>query len=320
MDKRTISVIMPNYNCALYVAQAIDSVLAQTYRPLELLAVDDESTDGSREIIASYGKDVRLISLTHTGRPGYVRNRGIESARGSLIAFIDADDIWLCEKLAKQVAYLEEHQNIGLVHSNLRVIDSQGRYLRDIFLGCRGSQGLTDDCPESSFTQLIKGDSSVWTSSVLTRRACLNRVGGFSETLTVGEDYHLWIRIAREFQVAYIPEALAIHRKHGANTGKSWARAVPQEVQLWNEMLDLFPELQTTHGYLIHAKFFFHYIVNAMHCVNHHCYLAAAKLLAAGVMTHLPRTRLRYLKEIARKYVMIRRLQSEGLTPTRLSK
>jgi glycosyltransferase involved in cell wall biosynthesis len=314
----TISVIIPNYNCAMYVAQAIQSVLDQTYPPQELIVVDDGSTDGSRGIIERYGAAVKLIPLAHSGRPGFVRNRGIEAARGTVIAFVDADDVWLPSKLAIQMAYLEAHPEVGLVHSNLQVIDAQGRYLRDIFLGCPGSRGLSDDYPESSFMQLVNGDSNVWTSSVIVRHACLERVGGFPENFTVGEDYHLWIRIAREFRVGYIPEALAKHRKHAANTGTSWAGLCPpQEVQLWNHILDLFPDLRQTHGRLIHAKSLFHYIVAALHCAHQRRYLKATRLLLVGATTHLANTRYRYVKGIAQKYLMIRRLQREHLALAR---
>lgn len=310
----TVSVIMPNYNYAAYVAEATESVLKQTCPPLELIAVDDGSSDGSREVFESYGSAVTLIPLAHIGLPGLVRNHGLRAACGSLIAFIDADDVWLPEKLAAQTAYLEAHPEIGLVHTNLHVIDAQGRYLRDIFLGCPGSQGLSDDYPDSSFMQLINGDSNVWTSSVLVRRECLERVGNFAENLTVGEDYHLWIRIAHEFRIGYIPQPLAKHRKHGANTGTSWAGLFPpQEVQLWNHILDLFPDLRKTHAPVIHAKSLFHYIVAAIRCAHERRYLTAARLLLAGTTAHLTKTRYRYVKRTAAKYLMIRRLQRERL-------
>lgn len=314
-DRDTVSVIMPNYNGAAFLAEAIDSVLAQTHHPLEIIVVDDGSSDASDEILAQYAADVRVLRLAHSARPGLVRNQGIAVARGELIAFIDADDVWLPHKLATQIEYLRAHPDMSLVHSNMQVIDAQGRYQRDIFLGVPGSQGLSDEYAEPAFLQLVNGDSNVWTSSVLVRRACLTKAGGFAEDLTVGEDYHLWIRIARSFRIGFIPEPLAKHRKHGRNTGTSWAQLFPpQEVQLWNHILELYPDLRTTHAPLIHAKSLFHYIVAAIRCAHARRYLTAARLLAAGATRHLTRTRYRHVKRTAAKYLTIRRLQRRQLS------
>jgi glycosyltransferase involved in cell wall biosynthesis len=321
MAAETVSVIMPNYNGAAFLAEAVESVLAQTHRPLQIIVVDDGSSDASTDILARYADDLDILRLPHSGKPGLVRNRGLAAARGDLIAFIDSDDVWLPEKLAIQVAYLTSHPGTSLVHSNLQVIDAQGRYLRDIFLGCPGSQGLSDDYTESAFLQLVNGDSNVWTSSVVVRRECLVRVGGFAENLIVGEDYHLWIRIARAFRIGFVPEALAKHRKHDRNTGTSWAQLFPpQEVQLWDHILDIFPDLRTTHAPLIHAKSLFHYIVAAMRCAHDRRYVTAARLLLAGTAAHLTRTRYRYVKRTAEKYLMIRRLQRQQLRPARVSR
>jgi len=309
-----VSVIMPNFNGARFLGEAIGSVLAQTYRPVELIVVDDGSTDGSRQAIGRYGDGVTLIALAHTGLPGRVRNRGLLAARGGLVAFLDSDDLWLPEKLALQVAYLEARPEVGLVHSNLQVIDGAGRYVRDIFLGCAGSRGLSDDDPEPSFVQLLNGDSGVWTSSVLVRRHVLDRVGGFDETLTVAEDYDLWIRIAREFRIGFVPDALAKHRKHGGNAGTSWEPSLPlPQVRLWTKMLRLYPDLAEAYGPLIHAKCLFHHVVTALHCARRGRYVLAGRLLSAGLASHLPRTGYAPLKRTALKYVTIRRLQRRAV-------
>jgi glycosyltransferase involved in cell wall biosynthesis len=312
-----VSVIMPNFNGAPFLGEAIGSVLAQSYRPLELIVVDDGSIDGSRQVAARYGDRVTLIPVAHTGLPGLVRNHGLRAARGGLVAFLDSDDVWRSEKLALQVAYLEARPEVGLVHSNLQVIDGAGRYLRDIFMGCPGSRGLSDDYPEPGFVQLLNGDSGIWTSSVLARRQVLDRLGGFDETLTVAEDYDLWIRIAREFRIGFIPEPLAKHRKHGGNTGTSWAPSLPlPQVRLWTKMLHLYPDLAEAYGPLIHAKCLFHHVVTALHCARRGRYVLAGRLLSAGLAAHLPRTRYAPLKRTAEKYLMIRRLQRRAVAGT----
>jgi glycosyltransferase involved in cell wall biosynthesis len=308
----SVSVVIPNYNCARYLPEAIDSVLKQTHQPCELIVVDDGSSDSSLEVAARYSASVTLIPLAHTGRPGLVRNRGIELARGNFIAFIDADDVWLPEKLATQLGYLRTHPGTALVHSNLDVIDASGRYLRQIFVGRPGSQGLSDEYPEPCFAQLLNGDSSVWTSSVLIRRECLERVGGFAEDLTIGEDYYLWIRLAREFRVGYIKEPLARHRKHGGNTGTNHASLFPpHEVRLWNKIVRLYPEIQKSHGSLIHAKCLFHYLIAALRSARSRRYLVAVRLATVGIAAHLTRARYGDIKRTAAKYLAIRRLQRQ---------
>lgn len=229
MTPPLVSVVLPSYNAAAFIAKAIESVLAQTYRPLQLIVVDDGSTDETVSVANRYADSLHLVSLPHLGYPGAVRNRGIEHADGDLLAFLDADDTWMHDKLEIQVDLLLTRPDLALVHSNLEVIDEHGRYLREIFLGVPGSRGLTDDHAESSFTQLMRGESGVWTSSVLLRRECIDRVGMFDESLAVAEDWDLWIRVARTFKIGYIERALARHRCHPTNTGRHW---IPRRLRL----------------------------------------------------------------------------------------
>ncbi len=180
-----------------------------------------------------------------------------------------------------QADLLLTRPDLGLVHSNLEVIDEQGRYLREIFLGVPGSRGLTDDHAESSFTQLMKGESGVWTSSVLLRRECIDRVGMFDESLAVAEDWDLWIRIARTFKIGYIERALARHRCHPTNTGRHWIpETTPPEIQLWSKVLRSYPEIEPEWGDLIRAKCALHYVLNAIRCVQRGYYRRAAALIA----------------------------------------
>ncbi len=143
MNIPKVSVILPNYNRERYIGEAIESVLNQTYRNLELIVLDDGSTDNSLEVVSSYKDNrLKLIRLHHIGFPGIVRNRGIEVSKGEFIGFIDSDDVWDKEKLEVQVNLLESDPEVGLVHTDYRTINEKGQILthsglRDKLISCR---------------------------------------------------------------------------------------------------------------------------------------------------------------------------------------
>ena len=298
-----VSVVMPSYNVARFVDEAIESVLGQTHADLELIVVDDGSSDETVDVVRRYAPPVQLVTLAHTGMPGLVRNRGLERATGQLIAFLDADDAWMKEKLEMQVEYLRRHPEVDLVHTNLEMIDEAGRYLRDAYLGGPGSQGLSDDYEDNSFTQLMRGDSGVWTSSVLLRRECLDRVGLFDEPLAVAEDWHLWIRVARHARIGYLPEPLAKHRRHSTNVGMFWVpRDRLPEVELWTKIMALYPDVQREWGDVIRAKCAFHYVLTSARCVKRGYYLHAAGMLGRLLTFHLGRRGLAEFLRICLKF------------------
>jgi len=123
---KTISVIIPAYNHARYLAEAIDSVLAQTYAPLEIIVVDDGSTDGTPAVAASYGDRIRYIRQENAG-VGAARNNGIAAARGEYLAFLDSDDIWLPEKLEREIALFDADPQLGFVHCGVEKFDESGQ-------------------------------------------------------------------------------------------------------------------------------------------------------------------------------------------------
>jgi glycosyltransferase involved in cell wall biosynthesis len=205
-----VSVVIAAYNSGRFVGQAVKSVLAQTYRPFEIVVVDDGSTDDTAEVLAGFGGGLRYVRQENGG-PAAARNRGIGEASGELVAFLDADDEWHAEKLSRQWEALAASPRAGLVHTDVWYWDqTQGsRYRRT---GARAeSQG---DCYPRFFWR-----NPVTLSTVLLRRDCLRRVGGFDESIRrpSAEDYDLWLRIARHYPLAYLNEPLVTYRLHGAN-------------------------------------------------------------------------------------------------------
>jgi glycosyltransferase involved in cell wall biosynthesis len=225
-----ISVIIPTYNVARYVSCAVESALAQSYRPLEVIVVDDGSTDGTAEALKPFGRQIRNVYQPNQG-PAVARNRGIREATGPWLAFLDADDRWLPHKLAVQADCLAANPNVGLVHSNLFFWDEatgqrwQPDRERHLFAG---------HCYAQFFRR-----NGVNLSSVLLRRDCLDKAGVFDPRIDKPstEDYDLWIRIARHFELAYLREPLLLYRLHPASGSKKMAVMFEQELYVIRKAL-----------------------------------------------------------------------------------
>ncbi len=211
MKEHLISVIIPTYNRANYICEAIDSVLAQTYKNVEIIVVDDGSTDNTRDIISQrYNSKVTYILQNNAG-PSSARNNGIKHSRGDLIAFLDSDDIWLPEKLEKQVELINQSQDIGLVSCGLYQIDPNGNIIGNPLIR-RNYKNKSSFLKELMIHNIIGGGSSS-----LIRRECFERVGFFDEEIWIGEDWNLWLRIAKNYEVKFVEEPLIKYRVHGNN-------------------------------------------------------------------------------------------------------
>lgn len=197
-----VSVIIPAFNAAGCVRRAVDSVLGQSFQDVELLVVDDGSTDATRAILAEYGNRVRLLARENGG-PAAARNHGLHHARGEYVAFLDADDYWITEKLERQVELLDTQPAVGFCSTATQVVDSAGRPAGD--WPCRPDAGPLPDILFQHGT-VISGS----TSGVLARRHLIEAIGGFDPVLRGFEDPDLWIRLAAITRYACIPEALTV--------------------------------------------------------------------------------------------------------------
>ena len=183
-----VSVITPTYNRAAYIGDAIESVLAQTYQDWELIIVNDGGTDETEAVIKPYrvgDPRIRYITQTNTGVSG-ARNRALREARGRYAAFLDDDDRWLPEKLARQVAYLEQHPEIGMCYA-------------------RATPGFSP----TSFPGLLRPFQSILPSTVVARREALVAIGGFNETPKIQEDYDCWLRLAQYWPLGHLNQQLS---------------------------------------------------------------------------------------------------------------
>jgi glycosyltransferase involved in cell wall biosynthesis len=212
-----VSVIIPTYNRVQYICEAIDSVLAQTYNNTEVIVVDDGSTDNTRDIIQQYDSKVKYIFQNNAG-PSAARNNGIKQSSGELIAFLDSDDIWLAEKLELQIELMRQSQYIGLVSCGIYIIDASGKIISDPVI--KGNYKNRKSFVKELMVHNIIGGGS----AILIKKECLNRIGLFNEDLWVGEDWNMWLRIAKNYEVKFVEKPLVKYRIHGNNLHKNLAK------------------------------------------------------------------------------------------------
>ncbi len=212
-----VSVVMPSYNNAKFIRSAIDSVLQQDYANLELIVVDDGSSDDSVAILQSYGDRIRLICQPNAG-PAAARNQGLRHVTGDFVAFHDSDDLWLPGKLATQVAFLQQHPQYVACYSHWLVWD--GGDVPEYNQQSSDAESVSELDPAGSgwlFLPLLKV-SLLHTITVLIRRQVVTEVGFFSEDFRIGEDHHYWLRLARCGQIAKLPPVFALYRQNPAST------------------------------------------------------------------------------------------------------
>lgn len=216
-----VSVVIPVHNRRAFIEQTVQSVLAQTYADVEVIVVDDGSTDGSADVVEQvFGDRVRILRLpTNEGR-STARNKGWALARGALVAFLDSDDLWAPEKLARQVPHFEDDA-VAIVHCRVAKIDVAGRFLEKES-GELAREFLAAEQRGYDYGGITQTWCRMYTSAAVVRRDALRISGGFDPSLSNFEDYDVLWRIARDGRVVIVPEVLAWHRKHSGNTVPHW--------------------------------------------------------------------------------------------------
>ena len=210
-----VSVITPTFNCAAYLERALQSVFAQTYTDYEVIVVNDGSTDDTGEIIARWHDRVRYLYQPNRGLPA-ARNVAVAISGGEFLAYLDADDMWLPDKLRQQVAYMDAHPECGLVHTDQMLIDENDRQVFPDWY----RQGKDSEAQGFCLMELLR-NCCIQVPTVLERRVCFDRVGGFDERFRRVEDYLHWLRVVLEgYAVGYIDSQLAMYRlREGSLTG-----------------------------------------------------------------------------------------------------
>jgi glycosyltransferase involved in cell wall biosynthesis len=244
MSEPLVSVLMPTYNGERFVAEAIESVLEQTYEQLELVVVDDASTDGTPDIVESYRREqpsrIQFVRKTDRRGPCSRRNDALERAEGELLGWLDQDDLWLPEKLERQVDVFEHNPDVGLVYTGYEAFDSEtGAVIEDWRDESIEAEG---DVLAPLFYQgaFIASVTAVFRRETLSRRNLRLRDRDFS----FGDDYYLWLTIALDWRVVRIGQVLARYRRHSENetTRTATTNFHRKRVDLLREFVDEFPE------------------------------------------------------------------------------
>jgi glycosyltransferase involved in cell wall biosynthesis len=204
-----VSVIIPTHNRAEFLAEAIDSALSQTHAPTEVIVIDDGSTDNTAEVLSGYGNRIKAVRQQNRGVSA-ARNAGVALASGDLLAFLDADDVWMPKKLERQVARFQAEPDLGLVHCGVDEIDAEGARLRRVQDGLEG--WVADDMLMFRRSVILGGGSGA-----MIPRALFKDIGGFDETLSTSADWDLYYRVARKHRVGFIADVLVGYRIHGSN-------------------------------------------------------------------------------------------------------
>ena len=223
-----VSVVMANYNYARYLRAAIDSVLGQTLADLELIVVDDGSTDDSRSIIETYLGDprMRFLPVDHLGQPR-AKNAGIEQARAPLVAFLDADDIWRSDKLEKQTALFDRDPLLGVVYSRRCLIDEDGRDLPERHVRLHRGNVLAE----------MFQDNFVCFSSAVVRRLVFEHLGRFDPNLDLAIDFDFWLRVAGHYRFDFVDEPLVSYRCGHGNLSRRVGERLKIAIMLMHQHL-----------------------------------------------------------------------------------
>ena len=245
MEKPLVSVVIPVYNGERYLPETLRSVFEQTYANIEVICVDDGSTDRSAAILDSYGDRIIVVRQENTGVGG-ARNTGMKTARGDFIALLDQDDWWRPEKTEKQVALFVADENLGLVHTASDHYDeASGNYVGPLHPEAQ-PQRLVGDC----YPRLLL-DNQIYNSSVMVRKSVLDRVGYCDPDIqgnTVA-DYDLWLRIAKVSRLGFVEEPLTVFRLHSAQGTWDRRKMLGEESRLLERILagggvEVFAELR----------------------------------------------------------------------------
>ncbi|MBD3272022.1 MAG: glycosyltransferase, partial [Elusimicrobia bacterium] len=235
-----VSVIMNCLNGALYLREAIDSVYAQTFTDWEIIFWDNASTDESPVIARSYDERIRYFRGPETVPLGKARNLALDKAAGSLITFLDCDDIWCSDKLEKQVGIMNSHPDIGFIYSNYYIKDElkhkQYPAIRD-----NGFQGMIFDAVLDRYR--------VGILTVMIRHEILKFIDGyFDESLTYASDYDLFLRILHDHQACYLPDHLAVYRLHEAMYGiTAYTKLDDEIVCVMEKFKRIYPNFENDH-------------------------------------------------------------------------
>jgi glycosyltransferase involved in cell wall biosynthesis len=239
LDQNKIDVVIPVYNGAKFILQALESVVNQTLSPRRIIIVDDGSTDNTYELVVKYAEnsrvEIKIISKNNGGLSS-ARNAGIKESDGDFIAFLDADDSWVKNKLEEQISLFEKtkFKNLALIYCDYDVINSNGDILFKNY-----KAPLDDKRMRGSVfkTLLSRNQIASSGSGVLIKREVFETVGLFDENLKFGEDWDMWLRISERYEIDFVDKVLVHIRKHGQNMTSNPSKIFEKELGFYGKWI-----------------------------------------------------------------------------------
>lgn len=219
MNGPSVSVVMPTYNGARFILEALESVFGQTHPVEEVIVVDDGSTDNTRELLEPLADRVTYVVQANAG-PGAARNRGVRLAHGDWIAFLDSDDCWEADHVSRLLDRARENPDAAMVYCGKRWVDVQGNLMEDIPVQETFPSGWI-------FNDLFQANYVSSTSVVIVKRQAFLEAGGFDERFrSIAEDYDLWLRISAVVPVMGVPAYTVRYRRHDSNLTHQTAKQI----------------------------------------------------------------------------------------------
>lgn len=232
-----VSILLTCYQHIKYLPAAVESIRAQTYLDYEIIALDDGSTDGSREWLSAQTDLQIVFNEKNLGTYGTL-NKGLELATGEFVAVLNDDDVWMPEKLERQVALLDSHPEVGLVHTEGEFIDGEGVVFEGKPLGFSFPRFETGDI----LLDLVY-ENKIIASAAVFRKGLIEKIGPYNENYFGSGDWELWFRIAEQAKVGCVNQNLTQYRVHGANASHKLEKIWKDDQMLREWMLPRLEDL-----------------------------------------------------------------------------
>jgi glycosyltransferase involved in cell wall biosynthesis len=253
-DVPAVSVVIPAYNVAPFIRETIDSILAQSFRDYEIILVNDGSPDTTEleHALEPYREHVRYLKQENSGAAA-ARNAGLKVARGTYVAFLDADDYWMENYLEEQMAFIRQADRYDLVYADALLFGDSSELAGRTYMEIAPSHG------EVTFEKLVRDECNIITSGVVARRRVLHDVGLFDESLRRAQDYDLWLRLAKAgARLGYQRKVLLRYRIHSDSLSGDAIRQIERHLTVLNKTArrdDLTPSEKTAvEGAIAHLE------------------------------------------------------------------
>ena len=233
-SQKLVSIVIANYNMGKFLPLAVQSVLNQTYANIEIHVVDDGSTDNSTEVMKQFDSDPR-VHYHYKPNQGQAsaKNRGILESKGDFVAFLDADDLWTPTKIEKQMPCFNTSSKVGVVYTNYTLMTEEGEIipapLRKYYSGNITGRLLIEN--------IVTGMTSI------VRKECFETVGLFDESLPMGIDYDLWLRISAKYEFLFLDEITYLYRQWGGQMSHNYMKRYECGIKIMKKFLETHPGL-----------------------------------------------------------------------------